>query len=143
MTSPGKRLEQLLHEIGESQQEIATKLDTSQATISRWLGMETLTRTLRKRMHKLEEVYNINLDWVESGQGAPFLDQLSKANPARLSKAELLQKISELERENETLKKEQIDNLKTIAQLGKQVLDIVEKYESLRDEMIKKGHYSQ
>ena len=73
MNSAGERFQHILKEIGESQYYIADFLEVTQASVSRWCGLESLSRTVKKKMQKLKETYQVNLNWIATGEGEPFL----------------------------------------------------------------------
>lgn len=87
-----ERLKSLRLEIGLSQSEFANKLLMSQNQLSLIeLGKRNLTN---RTMHDICREFNVNEEWLRSGNGQMFNDEKSDVNKDVLA---LVQKISELD----------------------------------------------
>lgn len=66
----GERIDQIRKDAGLSQKEFAEKLGVSVATMSRVIGnLQELNQTAK---NLLGASYNVNLQWLETGEGNPY-----------------------------------------------------------------------
>ena len=70
-----ERIKKLIEAIGDTQTELAEKLETFQSNISRLIsGKLKLSPEIMQKMHK---IYNVNLNWLICGTGKMFLTEES------------------------------------------------------------------
>lgn len=93
-----------------TERELGTYAGVSQAAIWQWKEKEILSKTIKKKLVKFVETYNVDMEWLSTGQGEPIkrkkltgLKQRPPDNPIQ-SMFEWMQRIErrldELERQS-------------------------------------------
>ena len=109
-----ERLIQILKELDLSQNQFATKIGTYQSTISKWMNEEAHNRPTVEQLEEMVKIYGINVSWLLTGIGSPFI---LKKNIAEMSI------VSESHIEN-TYNSELQRVLKELADCRKETLEI-------------------
>ena len=90
-TSFGKRLKMLRKKIGDSQKELAKRVDVAESTISKY---ETNLRSPDARfLERLKKATKVNLNWLVGGEG-DFDSMFEEKAPPGME--ELAEQVSEL-----------------------------------------------
>ena len=106
MNNAGQRIQYIQTKLKINNAQLSEIRTVTDSTISRWHKLEELTQIVKKKLYPLWDKYDINIDWIETGEGKPFLKdgQKAKISPGAPTKKQLEEKVVELENKNEMLR---------------------------------------
>lgn len=135
MQSSGERLQFIVKKLRLTNVYLAELLDVNPSSISRMLQMETLSRTRKAKLQKLEEKHLVNLEWIANGEGEPFLEKGKSTTDDKFEilrveyekKLALYEEVKNTQRETIEAQKGEIARLKEIAELQNKLIAEKEK----------------
>jgi len=72
----GDRLAYVLHVLDLTQAYIAENAGVTQGAVAQWMTKKDLSRTIRKKLIFLKSQFNVDLDWLSTGAGTPFENEV-------------------------------------------------------------------
>ena len=124
LKTPGDRFEFLLLELGYNDVQMAEILEVTSVSVGRWRQLKKMTDRTKRNMYNLVKKLNISLDWIETGEGTPFLiSTTDTAAPNSTTELKKLQQQIATQQEDIRLLQLKNQRLEEIIELNAKLID--------------------